>query len=789
METNRKLAAIMFTDIVGYSTMVHSDESFALQLLEEHRDIIRPFFKEFDGREIKTAGDSFLTEFLSALGATECAIRIQSALYERNEQVTDERKINIRIGIHLGDVIEKDNDVFGDGVNIAARIEPLAPAGGICISEDIWRQVQNKLEYGTFKMERKILKNIDLPFRIYAIDLPWLKKENTKTTGNWQGKIGVILKFRNPFTIGFGLALLAVLSFIIFNIPLSQTSFKEYTIHPLTSFEGIELNPSWSPDGSQIAFQSSLAGNTDIYTKSRGEGAVHNVTNSPYDEWRPSWSPDGRRIAYLSDRGNGTTLFSVPASGGAERPIVNTNIPISKLAPAIFSLGKMPWSPDSKELVFSGQKDDGTIQLWKVNIEDGTKHILTNPPPGSKDLSGSWSQDGKQIIFRRQNEGQEGVVSYDIESGKEDVIVKDDFNFTDPVLSPDNLFILHGSRRSGALNIWEYALDSKKFNQVTSGKGNDTSPVYTKGGEIAFAIWNHKINVFKGGIDDPIHLHTQLTKHTKEDFYPRASADGSKIIYQSERTENNEIWLYDTIRRVEIQLTKNSKTDFVPVWSRGGTEIIFVSDRDGPFQLWRMDADGKDQRKLTEDTIDIPIIPQNASNGAPRLSPDGNLIGYVVKNEEGPTLRIVQIDGNSPVETNIHGIISFDWYKDNDHIVYSKKANDKTAISPMYIRSISSGKESVLVDDVVTEICVSPDYKMVSYCSSISHFGQTINIIALDYDVKLEELISPLEAPNVFLSGKGGWHPHNGGWTPDGKQILYSKDTDEGDLYILKPQL
>ena len=131
----RRLAAIMFTDMVGYSALSQKNEALALQLLEEHRSILRPFFAKHAGREIETAGDLFFVEFDSAVEGAECAVEIQTALNERNKTVSDDCKILIRIGIHIGDVVYIDKHVHGDGVNIAARIEPLARPGGICISE------------------------------------------------------------------------------------------------------------------------------------------------------------------------------------------------------------------------------------------------------------------------------------------------------------------------------------------------------------------------------------------------------------------------------------------------------------------------------------------------------------------------------------------------------------------------------------------------------------------------------------------------------------------------------
>src|SRR5437588_11521529 len=129
----RKLAAIMFTDMVGYSALAQRNEALALQLLEEHRSLLRALFPRFNGREVKTIGDAFLVEFHSALEAAQCAIEIQRTLAKRNHDVAADRRIEVRIGIHIGDVVHRGGDVYGDGVNIASRIQAVAGAGGICV--------------------------------------------------------------------------------------------------------------------------------------------------------------------------------------------------------------------------------------------------------------------------------------------------------------------------------------------------------------------------------------------------------------------------------------------------------------------------------------------------------------------------------------------------------------------------------------------------------------------------------------------------------------------------------
>ncbi|PYK31425.1 MAG: hypothetical protein DME57_03865 [Verrucomicrobia bacterium] len=171
----RHLAAIMFTDFVGYSAVAQEDEALALELLDEHRKILRSLFPKFSGTEIKTIGDAFLVEFGSALNAANCALEIQRTLAKRNHDVSPERRIELRIGIHLGDVTHRDNDVYGDGVNIASRIQPVATSGGICISTDVERQIRNAFAPPLEKLAPAELKNIQAPMDLFRVVLPWEK--------------------------------------------------------------------------------------------------------------------------------------------------------------------------------------------------------------------------------------------------------------------------------------------------------------------------------------------------------------------------------------------------------------------------------------------------------------------------------------------------------------------------------------------------------------------------------------------------------------------------------------
>jgi adenylate cyclase len=166
---HRKLAAIMFTDMVGYSALAERNEELALELLEEHRRLLRSIFPKHRGSEIKTIGDGFLAEFSSALAAVQCGIEIQEKIAKRNSVNPSQGNFQVRIGIHAGDVVHRDDDVIGDGVNIAARIEPLAEAGGICISQQVFDQVENRVAKSLKRMGQVKLKNMMRPLEVYGV--------------------------------------------------------------------------------------------------------------------------------------------------------------------------------------------------------------------------------------------------------------------------------------------------------------------------------------------------------------------------------------------------------------------------------------------------------------------------------------------------------------------------------------------------------------------------------------------------------------------------------------------
>jgi len=170
MTATRRLAAILAADVAGYSRLMGADEEGTHERLQGHlRELVNPRVAEHRGRTVKNTGDGFLAEFASVVDAVRCAVEIQRAMTDREPGVPEERRIRFRIGINVGDVIAEEQDIFGDGVNVAARLESLAEPGGICISRMVRDNVRDKLDYTFEDLGEQNVKNIARPVRVYAL--------------------------------------------------------------------------------------------------------------------------------------------------------------------------------------------------------------------------------------------------------------------------------------------------------------------------------------------------------------------------------------------------------------------------------------------------------------------------------------------------------------------------------------------------------------------------------------------------------------------------------------------
>jgi adenylate cyclase len=196
-DVKRKLTAIFSADVVGYSRLMGEDELATIQTLTSHQQTMGNLIRHYRGRVVDYVGDNLMAEFASVVDAVQCAVEVQRVLSSKNEALPENRRMHFRIGINLGDVIEEGERIYGDGVNIAARIESLASAGGICISGSAFEQIDNKLALGYEYMGEHIVKNIAKPVKVYKVPTgPLAEKEKKIAITGWhKATVGAVAIF------------------------------------------------------------------------------------------------------------------------------------------------------------------------------------------------------------------------------------------------------------------------------------------------------------------------------------------------------------------------------------------------------------------------------------------------------------------------------------------------------------------------------------------------------------------------------------------------------------------
>lgn len=263
--TERKLATILAADVAGYSRLMAGDDEGTLNTLRTFRGILSEHVERHRGRTFATAGDSLVAEFGSPVEAVRCAVAAQKELHERNVELDDSRRMYFRIGINLGDVIVEGDNLYGDGVNVAARLEALAEPGGVNLSGTVHELVQDKLDLAFEDLGEKKVKNIDKPVRIYRLGLDTVAKQN-RGARRW---------LRRPWAIGLGAAAAAVLAIAVLTSTTPDVRTTNGPAVPTVAvvpFDGIGGDPKQAEfiAGLMEDLRITLSGETGLRVISRG---------------------------------------------------------------------------------------------------------------------------------------------------------------------------------------------------------------------------------------------------------------------------------------------------------------------------------------------------------------------------------------------------------------------------------------------------------------------------------------------------------------------------------------
>jgi Tol biopolymer transport system component/DNA-binding winged helix-turn-helix (wHTH) protein len=477
-------------------------------------------------------------------------------------------------------------------------------------------------------------------------------------------------------TFVLGVLLIALLSVLTFLYLTGFFSLKTIILSkpiPFSGLPGLENMPSFSPDGKQLAFVwKNEQGNFDIYVKFIGTGEPLRLTQNPDNDLFPAFSPDGKSIAFIRSHLNNSEVFFVSALGGVERKICELNSLSSGLA----------FSSDGKTLaVIDSDPDKTNFGIFLVNTETNEKKRLTTPPESASDYEMSFSPDGKQLAFLRVfNRQVIELFVIPISGGEPRQLTQDKSVITGVAWGKNGKNIVIASRREGnQSNLWQIPSSGGTPLRIVSGEKNVGNPAVSPDGKtIAFVEELRDTNLWQIDYSEPTPKESKFIVSSRAEHSPSYSADGTKIVFASDRTGNYEIWLADADGKNQRQLTFIGKSAgsprfspdatkivfdvqdgdrsdiftisvdggqpqkivslearaILPSWSADGQSIYFTSNKSGSYQLWKITATGGDSVQLTK---------QGALESF--ASPDGKYIYFTkARNEIG--IRKITPDGN-----------------------------------------------------------------------------------------------------------------------------------------------
>lgn len=612
--TKRKLVAILSTDVFGYSRLMEMDEEWTVKNLEENKTIIRSLVEEYKGRVVDSPGDNMLAEFSSVVNAVECSVKIQQELCNKNSKLVEERRMHFRIGVNLGDVIEEDGRIYGNGVNIAARLEGLAKPGGICISRTAYDQVKTtyNLEYDYLGEYR--VKNISEPVHVYHIQVD---TENTGKIAHDIRSQKTVVSLRTAIFALIVILAVAIGSTIAFLYPRfskpPQVVRFEYNIP-----EDQKINFSKesfiavSPDGSQFAYCTAEG----IYLRYVNELNAKIIPGSDDRPMRPAFSPDGKWIAYWSKIDS--NLKKIPVSGG--NPVI-----IREDLPTAHSVGSLSWNEDNFILFEFGNSiwqtsPDGRNLKPIFEIEGG---LIGNP---------QLLPDGNSVLYANYLKGR--TMLYSLDSGKSKLLVN---STSARYVKTGHIIFLTDA------NIYAVPFDINTL-EVTGGPISIINNPANSSSAFQFAVSDSGTLVYatmpESNLSNKKPVLVWVDHTGNENLFPaepdnylsvKISPDGKKVALSILDGKNEDIWIRDIDSGNMTKLTFNGASSF-PLWTANGDRIIFASayGSDKYNIFWKV-ADATEIPDPLCSSEDKHIIPSS-------LSPKGDQLLMIYAPLKNPVL-------------------------------------------------------------------------------------------------------------------------------------------------------
>jgi Tol biopolymer transport system component len=535
---------------------------------------------------------------------------------------------------------------------------------------------------------------------------------------------------------------------------------------PLTSYPGSEEGPTFSPDGNQVAFSwnGEKQDNYDIYVKVVGPGVPLRLTTDPSEDYNPKWSPDGRTIAFVRRAADANQVMLIPALGGPERKLI-------AFPRSMFPYDLLSWSPDGKFLVVAGSSGHGPLQLHAVSVETGESRVLTHPAASSTgDTDPAFSPEGLSLAFTR-------IVGLNVEN----VWVLPLSKTLEPKGEPRELptgnsyaggaawtgngrEILFSAGLDMLSAIYRIPADGtgKARRLEGLGDGVQDAAISAAGRRLAFSRSFRNSNIWRLEISTgAVH---QLIASTFREVFPQYSPDGKRIVFYSNRSGTNQIWVCDADGSNAVQLTTmKGTTNGTPRWAPDGETISFDSNATGEWQIYTVNAGGGKPKQMTFDEF---------TNVIASWSRDGRWIYYTAHRGGEEQVWKMPSGGGAAVQVTRHGGMAGVESVDGKTLYFVKQAGAGAGVWKM---PVEGGEESRISNPIYRYDFAVTEKGM--YYATPTLPGAPSAIEYVDFETgKVKTLYTLTKAVELGLAV-----------SPDGRYVLFAeKDFDGSDLMLVE---
>ncbi len=720
--TKRKLTAIFSADVVEYSRLIESDEAWTIKSLEENRRLMSSLIEGHNGRVVDSPGDNLLAEFGSVINAVECAVKVQEELNIKNSKLMEDNRMHFRIGVNLGDVVEEEDRIYGNGVNIAARLEGLAEPGGICISGTAYDQVIAKLNLEYEYLGEHSVKNIAIPIRVYRVVINIDAARKIFVKNRFLSRIGIV-GFITCIAAAISLTALIIEAAIWYLKPAPPAEPRpvmrsEYVLpEDQQLFRALDgrFHLAVSPDGSQFAYSTTKG----IYIRSMSELDARLISGTNEDASSLFFSPDGQWIGYFSTTDKKLKRISV--SGGAPTNLCDITV------------GAHAYWYEDNTIVYS----DFFSGVYRIPAKGGTPEVLVEGP---KFAGGKLLPDGQSVMFLDLSSQPYKTMVQSLDTGEQKVVLESAVGSYSPTghlvySAENNLFAVPFDLEKleitgGAVSLMETPLGSAHSDSGTlvyvprtaDAGGSSVSPKHT-------LVW-----VDQQGKETPL-------KEDPGDYGDfKISPDGKGVALTVNKESNTDIWVLDLVRNNMRRLTFHVGDDNNPLWTPDSQRILYqrfdtgrsniyskaangtgeeekiVSASERVLFPWSWSSEGKTlvlwELTLTPMQFDIGIVAMEGENlrnplladkkfneGDPQVSPDGQWLAY--HSDESGQFQVYvssfpQVD-KGKWQVSLDGGISPRWSPDGRKLYYQRE-NSVIAVDVEMEPVFNPGNEEILFE-------------------------------------------------------------------------------------------